>query len=391
MPTSSNPERPTDDTNKLRGKAISFYLPQFHPIAENDRWWQPGFTDWNNVVVTKPRYKGHYQPHLPGALGFYDLRLEQTRIDQAAMAEQHGIHGFCYYHYWFAGKRLLEQPFDEVRRSGVPDFPFCLCWANQTWSRTWSGRGQDVLVAQEYSDADNDAHIEWLIEAFGDPRYIRVDGKPLFLIYLPEGIPDLSALLDRWKTRVHERLGLEPHFCAVRTGFSTISNEGLIAHGFDAIVDFQPNRNTFPKAINATGKGISLLRRLLPESWYDAMRDSLLLGSRDINTRVDYRALAEAALQQVSDSQCITYPSVFPSWDNSARRTAATIIQNNSADDYLRWLIGALDRVSSYPEENRLVFLNAWNEWAEGCHLEPDQQNEFVFLEATRKALMSQN
>ena len=368
-------------------RAICFYLPQFHPIPENDLWWGRGFTEWTNVVATRPRFKGHYQPHLPGALGFYDLRLEATRLAQAALAAEYGIYGFCYYHYWFSGRRLLGRPLDEVLASGTPDLPFCLCWANESWSRTWSGRENDVLVRQEYSGADHKEHIAWLAEVFRDRRYIRVNGRPLFLIYRPEGIPNLARVVDEWKTYCAGKLSVEPFICAVSTGFSTQNDDAFIAMGFDAIVDFQPNRRCFPSGRNATGHAVSLARRVLPERWYDALRNTQTLSRSRLSTIVDYSAYVDASVARQHSRLHTTFPCVFPSWDNSARKVAATIIQNNSPAEYARWLDDALSRVSAYPADSRIVFINAWNEWAEGCHLEPGSKYGLAFLEATKKCL----
>lgn len=370
----------------LRARAIAFYLPQFHPIPENDAWWGNGFTEWTNVVTGKPRFHGHGQPHLPGDLGFYDLRVSETRQQQAALARSAGIEAFCYYHYWFQGKRLLHAPFDAVRASGEPDFPFCLCWANETWSRTWSGREHDVLISQGYDVADHAAHIAWLCDVFSDPRYLRIDGRPLFLIYRPEGIPDLAGVLAGWRRECVARIGGDPYFCAVRTGFSTLDGDGLRALGFDGVVEFEPNRERFPTSKNATGHAVSLLRRLLPSKWYDALRGSRWLGSRNLNTIVDYAAYVDAALERPALDDA-TYPVVFPSWDNTVRRTAATIIENHDPAQYVRWLEDAVSRVAPRAPGQRLVFINAWNEWAEGCHLEPDRLHGRAFLDATADTL----
>lgn len=372
---------------KAIARAICFYLPQFHPIPENDRWWGEGFTEWTNVASARPRFRGHYQPHLPGALGFYDLRLEETRVAQAALAARFGIHGFCYYHYWFSGQRLLGRPLDDMLASGKPDFPFCLCWANETWSRTWSGREHDVLIRQEYSNADHQRHIAWLAGVFDDHRYIRIDGRPLFLIYRPESIPELGRVLDEWKNYCVAKGSAAPFFCAVSSGFSMLDDDALLAFGFDAIVNFEPNRQHFPAARNAMGHAVSLARRVLPQRWYDALRNSTRLAQGRVNTVVDYAAYVDASIARVSCTTHPTFPCVFPSWDNSARKVSATVIQNLSSAQYARWLGDAISRVSTYPSESRLVFINAWNEWAEGCHLEPDSKLGVAFLEATRSCL----
>jgi lipopolysaccharide biosynthesis protein len=171
----------------MRARAIALYLPQFHPIPENDEWWGKGFTEWTNTAKAKPVFRGHYQPHVPADLGFYDLRVPETREAQTALARRYGIEGFCYYHYWFAGRRILERPFDAVLHSGTPDFPFCLCWANATWAGVWYGEPNRVLIKQTYpGQADHEAHFRALLPAFKDPRYIRVDGKPVFLIFQPD-------------------------------------------------------------------------------------------------------------------------------------------------------------------------------------------------------------
>src|SRR6185295_18996445 len=183
-------------------RLIAFYLPQFHPIPENDEWWGRGFTEWTNAAKAKPLFPGHYQPHVPADLGFYDLRVPETRADQAQMARAHGIEAFCYYHYWLAGKRLIERPFNEVLASGEPDLPFCLCWANQTWTGIWHGAPNRILIEQTYPGMDDHArHFDFLVQAFMDRRHVRVDGKPLFMVYEPTLIPDVRKVTDFWRDR----------------------------------------------------------------------------------------------------------------------------------------------------------------------------------------------
>jgi lipopolysaccharide biosynthesis protein len=338
------------------------------------------------VVKGCPRYRGHYQPHLPADLGFYDLRVPETREAQAELARAHGIEAFCYYHYWFEGKRLLNRPLDEVRSTGAPDFPFCLCWANQTWSRAWSGLDNDVLVRQNYGGEESAAHIRWLIDAFADPRYLRVEGRPLFLVYLPEDIPKVDSLLIAWRERCFKESGVEPWICGVRTGFSRLDTPLIKNLGFDGIAEFEPNRQHFPPTRNLTGHTVSLLKRALPEKWYDTLRASRWLAQREVTTIVNYAAYVDQALTrpEIADT---TYPVVFPSWDNTVRRTSATVVENQDPGQYRRWLSDAVSRVARRPPEHRLVFINAWNEWAEGCHLEPDSRHGHAFLRATAAAL----
>ncbi len=196
-------------------KLIAFHLPQFYPTPYNDEWWGKGFTEWTNVTKARPLFEGHYQPHLPADLGFYDLRLCESRDAQAELASEYGIYGFCYYHYWFNGKQVLERPVDEILKLGTPDFPFCLCWANENWTARWDGGNKKILLEQVYTVEDDLDHIRWLCGAFSDPRYIRVEGKPLFLVYRSEVLPDAQATTQRWREEAM-RLGVgELYLCLV--------------------------------------------------------------------------------------------------------------------------------------------------------------------------------
>ncbi|MCX7012247.1 MAG: glycoside hydrolase family 99-like domain-containing protein, partial [Candidatus Sumerlaeota bacterium] len=203
-----------------KARLIAFYLPQFHPIPENDEWWGKGFTEWTNVAKARPLFPGHYQPRVPADLGFYDLRVPETREAQAAMARAHGIEGFCYWHYWFNGKRLLEKPFDQMLATGEPEFPFCLAWANEDWTRTWDGRSSEILQKQEYGgQSDDTAHFDYLLRAFKDQRYMAVDGKPMFLIYRPADLPDPTATIALWRSLARESGLPGLHLVAIRTCF----------------------------------------------------------------------------------------------------------------------------------------------------------------------------
>ena len=349
----------TDVCDTLR--VIAFLLPQFHPIPENDVWWGRGFTEWTNVSRAKPLFPGHDQPRVPADLGFYDLRLADTREMQAELARAHGIHGFCYYHYWFGGKRLLERPFDEVLSSGQPDFPFCLCWANEPWSRRWDGQPQDVLQPQTYSLDDDRRHIEWLIPALRDRRAIRIEGKPVFLVYQVKELPDPRRTVDIWRTEV-ERAGLPGiYLIGVETGWDAAWDATAV--GFDAKVLFQPQ--------------FSMLRTV-PRSMVSAP------GSLEV---YDYDA-AWPILANPEPVPYRRYSSVFPSWDNSPRRGMAGLaVHNSTPASYEAWLRHTIERTRRDDSEHHIVFVNAWNEWGEGCYLEPDAKHGRGFLEATRRAI----
>jgi Glycosyltransferase WbsX len=341
-------------------RLVSFFLPQFHPIPENDRWWGEGFTEWTNVVKAEPLFPGHYQPHMPADLGFYDLRLPDVREAQAELAGAYGIHGFCYYHYWFHGKQLLEKPFNHVLKSGEPNFPFCLCWANEPWSRNWDGRPHDVLQHQSYSTADDIEHIRWLLPALADPRAITVDGKPVFIVYQARDLPDPARTVDIWRDEV-DRAGLPGiYLMTIETGWDAGWDATKV--GFDAKILFQPQ--------------FSVLDQV----------PTLFVGPETMKV-YDYET-AWRSLVDGEPSSYRRYETVCARWDNSPRTGAkGTVLHRSTPEGYGEWLSKAISRVLSEPEDHRLIFINAWNEWAEGCHLEPDQLYGRGYLEATRRAL----
>ncbi len=362
-------------------RVIAFYLPQYYPIPENDKWWGQGFTDWINVVRAKPRFRGHHQPHIPADLGFYDLRLEETRIAQARMAAEYGIGGFCYYHYWFNGKMLLDRPFNDVLQSGRPDFPFCLCWANENWTRAWDGKDQLVLMEQQYAEYDPGEHAKWLQMAFSDRRYIKINGKPLFLIYRPGDIPGIHDTLSLWHDILREDGYPGLYACAVRSSRNRLSVAEMGELGFDAVVEFQPDPRDFPKRYLPKHLVMKCARYILNIlGLYEAF------SRVTVTNTVSYRRMVERILRKTGTDGTV-FPCVMPSWDNSPRRSAAYVIQNDDPRLYRDWLVNAIGRVQSYAEDEQIVFINAWNEWAEGCHLEPDLQSGRKFLEATGEAL----
>jgi lipopolysaccharide biosynthesis protein len=358
-----------ENQNKI--KAIAFYLPQYHPIPENDAWWGKGFTEWVNVVQAKPLVPGHYQPHIPADLGFYDLRLEDTRIAQAELAREHGIHGFCYYHYWFNGRRLLERPFNEVLASGKPDFPFCLCWANEEWTRAWDGRSGNTLIGQSYSTDDDINHIQWLIKAFQDERYIRIDGKPLFLVYRASKLPDSVKTTATWREEAL-KAGIGDIYL-VRV--ESMTDEYTVdpgKSGFDAAVEFQPRWRDLGEPMGR-GRLNKLLAKIGIDRPYMAHRF------------YDYGTVVNRMLHEEKPGYK-RFSCVCPQWDNSARRKKDAVILNNSTPElYGRWLEAAVKK--SIDADHQLIFINAWNEWAEGNHLEPCQKWGLGYLEATRNVL----
>jgi len=354
-------------------RLIAFYLPQFHPIPENNQWWGEGFTEWRRVVQARPLFKGHHQPHLPADLGFYDLRLPEAREAQAELARRHGIHGFCYYHYWFHGKRMLQRPFEDVLATGRPDFPFCLCWANENWTRVWDGNERQILMRQDYGTEDDLAHIRTLIPAFRDRRYIRIDGKPLFLIYRPEDLPDPKRTAAVWRKEA-ELAGIGGLYLAKVESFTGGVDPRDM--GVDGAVEFAPDWRKMGR-LKPFGAGEELLTRigLLPKSY--------------LNLQItDYEFLMREMLGKPRPEydffRCVT-----PGFDNTPRRgERGAVFINSTPERYEQWLGALVDWTKArYQGDRRLIFVNAWNEWGEGNHLEPDQRHGRAFLEATARAV----
>jgi hypothetical protein len=344
-------------------KALAFYLPQYHPIPENDEWWGTGFTEWHNVTKARPLYPGHYQPHAPGELGYYDLRVPEVRAAQAQLAREHGVHGFVYYHYWFHGRRLLERPFEEVLASGEPDFPFALCWANEEWTRGWDAQTGHVLVRQEFSEEDDRAHIRYLIRAFSDPRYITIDGRPLMLIYRPTLVPDLMRTSEIWRQEVQKAGFPDIYLCWVESWGPPPGGQGPKPFGLDASVGFMPLHGDQLHAPLETLRGHRV---------------------------IDYQSATEAEIERLN-RPWKRFPSVMVSWDNTARRArAATIYEGATPARYEQWLQVTADSLADVRPEENYLFILAWNEWAEGNHLEPDQRYGRAFLEATRAVLLDE-
>lgn len=364
------PPEPSDDDDDVARSApapasppklIAFYLPQYHPIPENDEWWGPGFTEWTNVTRGQPQFENHRQPRLPGELGFYDLRVPDIRERQADLARQHGIHGFCFYYYWFNGRRVLERPLEEMLSSGSPDFPFCICWANENWTRRWDGLDDQILLRQSHSLAADARFLEDALPMFHDPRYIKVDGAPVLLVYRPDRLRHPAQSTALWKDMAEKAGFPDLHLCAVQ--FHIDDPRPL---GFDAAVEFPPHH--------------------FPASW---LNPSLVGAHPDFNGAVlDYCSGATNALRRLPPDY-VLYRGIMPSWDNAARRGKwATVYRGASPESYEAWLTGLMEQAAARERpSNRFLFVNAWNEWAEGAHLEPDNHHGRAYLEATRRVV----
>lgn len=338
---------------------LAYFLPQFHAIPENDAWWSPGFTEWTNVRRARANFSGHDQPRVPGELGYYDLLDPQTHAQQANLARQYGVNGFCYYHYWFHGRRVLEQPLDIVLKSRQPDFPFCVFWANENWTRNWDGGNRELLIEQTHSAADDVAFIEHLLPFFADHRYIRVAGRPLLMIYRIDLFPDARRTVGVWQEVCRAHGMPAPYVVKADTGSSGPPQN----YGADASVEFPPHR------LHA---------------------GSLLDGrSREFatdfsGTVMSYRKAA-VYLATAAEPAHTHFRTVVPGWDNTARRqNDGMILVDASPELYRAWLRETISRAERMlPSGRRLVFINAWNEWAEGAYLEPDQTHGRAMLEAT--------
>jgi hypothetical protein len=350
-------------------RLIAFYLPQYHPIPENDAWWGKGFTEWANVTAARPVFPGHYQPHLPADLGFYDLRLAEVREAQAQLARNYGINGFCYYYYYFNGKRLLNRPLDENLSSGKPDFPFCICWANENWTRRWDGNDCHILIEQHHSTEDDIHFILQLIPVLKDKRYIRVNNKLLLLIYRVDRMGNPQKTAECWRDILKKEINEDLYLCAVNNFVKDI-NPTLI--GFDGTVqfplDFHPDFRIDNKMF-ATSNDFNI----------EAIKDHWIL---------DYPSIINNMVSMEKPSYKF-FRGVFPSWDNTPRRqNSSAIFINSSPELYKLFLQATLARTRAEQSgEEQLVFINAWNEWAEGACLEPDQKYGLRWLEVTKEAL----
>ena len=368
----------------MKARVIALYLPQFHPIPENDQWWGPGFTEWMNVVKGKPLFKGHVQPKLPADLGFYDLRLPETREAQARLAHEAGIEGFCYYHYWFGGKQLLERPFNEVVASGKPDFPFCLCWANHSWSnKTWNRKSNmqanSMLMEQTYPGEEDDRqHFMTLLPAFKDKRYITIDGKPVFFLYNPWTHSRIREWIACWRQMAQEN-GLKGIYLVAMCdsvlsfklnadGSRSMSMPNLnssadifksvLDMGFDAVNSFGRRRGE----LLSKGKYVDLAKTVMRKA-------GLPIGA--------YYNYAKTVKGFFAPEDCWenVFPTVMPNWDRSPRAASWDGIYVGACPDaFKEHLLHALEVVKDKSPERQVIILKSWNEWGEGNYVEPDQE-----------------
>lgn len=383
----------------MEARIIALYLPQFHPIPENDRWWGPGFTEWTNVAKARPLFKGHEQPRIPADLGFYDLRLPETREQQAQLAREAGVEGFCYYHYWFGhGRQLLERPFNEVVASGRPDYPFCLCWANHTWSnKTWERKSamqkDSLLIEQQYPGEEDDvAHFYSLLPAFKDKRYITVDGKLLFTIYNPYDFPDMGRFLETWRRLAAENnlpgfhfVGMTPSTLTFKlqpdgTRKRALPNlessadifKSILQMGFDAVNSYGKRRGE----MISEGRIKNLAKTMLRHAGISAG-----------NIRYDYERTVSHYFAP-EDTWENVYPTIMPQWDRTPRvQSYDGIYVNATPAKFEQHIQQAISLLRKKQDEHKILFLKSWNEWGEGNYVEPDTRYGHGFLDAIRNAL----
>lgn len=357
MSTKSDATEWVTSTGSRRARVLAFYLPQFHPVPENDEFWGEGFTEWTHVAGARPLFRGHRQPRLPGALGFYDLRVPETRAAQARLAAAAGIEGFLYWHYWFGdGRRMLERPFGEVLTSGEPAFPFALAWANHSWGRSWTGDSDVMLIDQTYpGDDDVRRHFEVLVEAFHDPRYIRVDGRPLFAVHRPVDLPD-------------------------RRRFAELIRDLSVESGLPGVYLVGRDPHTGPAEREGFDAWIRDARAIPPLRGIERMRRAMRRRAHGVSVSRFADFVAHDASQPLQPDQ---HPTVLAGWDNTPRRQRrGHVLQDLNPDDFGRHCRNILDRVHDRPFDERLVFLKSWNEWAEGNTVEPDLESGTALLDA---------
>ena len=376
-----------------KARVIAFYLPQFHPVKANDKYWGKGFTEWTNVAKAKPLFRGHYQPQIPADLGFYDLRLPEVREAQAEMAKDCGIEGFCYWHYWFGnGERVLERPFNEVLQTGSPDFPFCIGWANHSWSnKTWIKnkmfQKDTMIFEQKYPGKDDYiAHFYDVLPAFKDKRYIKVDGKPLFLVFSPEDIPDNDLFLSIWR-KLAEENGLEGIYFVARV--SATGRFSLTNFDYTTIVNDRYNK-VLEIGYDAINSDTTRYAEIIVEGTYKKMiRAGLARMGIDLVYRYDYKALRKHFFLPV-EKEVNVHPQIVPRMDRTPRAgKAARIYVNSTPDEFEKAIKDAIRQIEHKDPEHRILFLTSWNEWGEGNYMEPDLKYGHGYLDALKNVIFS--
>lgn len=351
-------------------RVIAIHLPQFYPFLENDEWWGKGFTEWRNVTTAKPRYRGHYQPHIPTDLGFYDLRLKECRVEQEKLAKEYGIYGFCYYHYWFNGHLIMEKPVEAKLANPEEDFPFMLCWANENWHRNWAGGYNETLIEQHYSIKDDIEHFKYLLPYFKDSRYIKVNGKPVFCVYRPALFPDFDKSVETWQSLAKDE-GFQLYICKFEAGGEW--GKQFMFQSVNAAIEFQP--------INKEGWDRKY-------AWKSKLWDRFF-DKPIFNKIYPYKKYVDFQLSKPSFSEYKRYPSVCPCWDNASRRQSQVFsgFKDVTPSLFEKWFDHVYRTFKPFGDDEDFIFINAWNEWAEGCHLEPDIKYGRGFLQAIKQVI----
>jgi len=370
-------------------KPIAMYFPQLHRIPENDQWWGEGFTDWVNVKAAQPQFDGHYQPRVPLGFNYYDQSKIETMRWQIDLAKSYGMYGFCHYHYWFDGKQLLETPTNLMLDNKDLDMPFCLSWANETWSKRWDGQNNNILIKQTHPPSKErwKLHFNYLIKAWRDKRAIKVNNKPVFIIYRPHNIQEVHNMIDYWRELALDN-GLDGLYLVYQKQYELPDRECLEA--FDAVFQFQPFEAIYDLASSSNSLSSTILVRffrMLPETAKKAFRS---LRSQFANglTLYDYDSVWEHIVAVRTDPDLVTFPGAFVDWDNTARyKKKATVFQNVSIERFEYWLTRLVKSMPKRDIPEPFIFINAWNEWAESTYLEPDEKNGYDFLAALQRAL----
>lgn len=354
---------------KNKPRVIAFYLPQYHPTKENNEWWGSGFTEWTNVALSRPLFKGHEQPQIPGELGFYDLRLEQTKIDQAKLAKEYGVEGFIYWHYWLGDdKILLDTPYIDTLKSGKPDFPFCLAWANHSWKGVFFGSDK-MLVEQKYSGKDDyEKHFYYVLEAFKDKRYIRVDGKPLFYIYHPTEIPNCKEFVALW-----QMLAIKEGLHGIHFIGEGIKVKDKNKYGLDGVSYTNHRKIASHNALSIKNKYLRYI------TWRLIKKKGLQV--------FEYADAMKYFLNDKVTPENV-YPSIVPNWDTTPRLgKKAVILKNSTPELFQQHVREVLQSVAHKKKEHNIVFVKSWNEWAEGNYLEPSWKYGKAYLEVLKEEL----